>query len=100
LKTHDKLKELAFITMNKFNEVVENSIFELIQVSGCMDLSELKNKGYEIRREYCGTTSTFGLYYHNSHIMTYRIFIENEEGSLRIKRERKINNLEGGDLYC
>lgn len=98
MKAHDKLKELAFITMNKFNEVVENSIFELIQVSGCMDLSELRNKGYEIQRDYRGTTSTVGLYYHNQHIMTYKIFVENEEGSLKVKRERRINNLEGGEL--
>jgi hypothetical protein len=98
LKAHDRLTELARIITDKFSEVVENSIFELVQISGCMDLSELRNKGYEIRREHRGATSTVGLYYHNSHIMTYRIFIENEEGSLKVKRERKINNLESGEF--
>lgn len=94
MKAKDKINELVREITRKNSEICENTIFELIQISGCGSLDELENKGYEIRKSFKGTETTFSLYERETHIITYIVFVEIKENVVKVKRKRLVNNIE------
>lgn len=79
---------------NKYTETVENTIFELVQIANCTSLSQLPERGYELKREKQGINTKVSLWLFEKHVITYTIFIESKGLSISIKRERKVNNLD------
>lgn len=80
--------------MSKYNETVENTIFELMHIANCTALSQLSECGYEIKKENQGTKTKISLWHSQKHIITYTIYINSEDFMISIKRERKVNNLD------
>lgn len=95
------IQALVQSVMSKYNETVENTVFELMHYVDCSTLAELKMKGYKLNNEFIDGSSitVLSLTYESEsiskHIMTYRIYFDFEEN--KIKRKRLINNLEEED---
>lgn len=81
--------------IGKYNEIKENTIFELMQISGSVSISELQEKGYDIKITSEGTKTTISLHYGEKHIITYIIYFDPE--GHKIKRDRLVNTLESED---
>lgn len=79
----------------KFKEIVENTIFEVIQIAGCSSIQELKSKDYELTMDTKGTKATIALRNSERHIITYIVYYDYEEK--KIKRDRLVNDLESED---
>lgn len=85
--------------INKYNEIVENTVFELMTVTRSSTMATMKEKGFEIERQVVvGTSETRIILWHSfgssgkEHIMSYKIYYDIEES--KIKRDRLVNGLE------
>lgn len=82
--------------INKYNEIKENTIFELMQIAQSKTLSELRENGYDMKFTSQGTKTTISLSHLDQHIITYIIYFDLEEH--KIKRDRLVNTLEEDDI--
>lgn len=82
--------------ISKYIEIKENTIFELMQISGSKTLGELREKGYDMKITSEGTKTTISLSLSDQHIITYIIYFDPEEH--KIKRDRLVNTLEEDDI--
>jgi hypothetical protein len=80
--------------INTYNQRIDETIFELMQITGSTTLRQVREKGYRLTVERnAGTTGTvISLWYSTKHIITYTVHFDAEDH--KIKRDRKVNNLE------
>jgi len=81
--------------IGKYNEVKDETIWELLQVSGSKTLGEAKEKGYNLQMKTAGTKTTISLHHSDQHVLTYIIYYDYENH--KIRRKRLVNNLEEED---
>lgn len=82
---------------NKYNEWIENSISEMMDLVKVNSIKELRAQGYDIKLErFAGSTKTkVSLWYGEQHILTYEHSLDPDTFS--IVRKPLVNKLEGID---
>ncbi|QJT70463.1 hypothetical protein [Microcystis phage MaeS] len=86
--------ELVQSILLKYNEIIENTIFEVTLISGSQNIKELRNKGYDITVSRNGTETKVRLDLNENHVITYTVYVTREGNKLFVRRKRLINNLE------
>jgi hypothetical protein len=95
-KSHSPFNNDALIQsiINTYNQRLEESIFEFMQITFSSSMEEVRDKGYEVNvQRVTGTTDTVvSMWKDNKHIITYTVYYDRIEH--KVKRDRKVNNLE------
>lgn len=86
-----KIDLMLISLINKYYETIDNTIFEFMNISECKTLSKLKESYFDISIKRCNTDTIISLHNGKKHIITYRIYVDLEEG--KVKRSRKVNDV-------
>lgn len=77
---------------SKYNEIVDNTAFELMVIANEKVMVQVNENGYRYSYKQEGMKTTLGLWKEDKHIMTYIVYFDVEDN--KIKRKRLVNDLE------